>query len=282
MIPSGPVEAGRVLTFSLDSRQHRLAVHAALACVQGCLADLENLSAVVHVAQIFQVSQQGSKKREQGRYRKTGGCAELRQPAGAHQAAQSADGESGCGTTGGANGREGELSCHRPPSLCPPAHHSPSRARRVCQELRCQAKSTRYRLELLGKAARAQGLACAARQGSAQAAARLGEPSRVAACGALAGAVMHGSALGRAGARPACPSRSPYAQPLCPGWADLGTALGRYMHSCAAGRVQNVKSSKSVPPTAGPDRQLRWASVDFSHGYVSGLESSLACCNAMH
>ena len=35
--------------------------------------DLENLSAVSHGAQIFQVSQQGSKKREQGRYRKTGG-----------------------------------------------------------------------------------------------------------------------------------------------------------------------------------------------------------------
>ena len=28
------------------------------------------------------------------------------------------------------------------------------------------------------------------------------------------------------------------------------------MHSCAAGRVQNVKSRKSVSPTAGPDRRF--------------------------
>ena len=62
-----------MLTFFLDSRQHCLVVHAALSCVRGCSADLEKLSAVSHGAQIFQVSQQGSKKREQGRYRKTGG-----------------------------------------------------------------------------------------------------------------------------------------------------------------------------------------------------------------
>ena len=134
----------------------------------------------------------------------TGRRAELRRPAGILQCARSVDAESSCITSGGANGHECELFCHRAPSLCPPAHHSPSRARRVCQELWCRAKSTRFRLELLGKAARARGLMCAARQGSAQAAARLGEPSHVAACGALTVAVVHAWALGRAGARPAC------------------------------------------------------------------------------
>ena len=64
--------------------------------------------------------------------------------------------------------------------------------------------------------------------------------------------LSHGAALGTR-ARPACTSHSPYAQPLSPGyWADLGTALGRYMHACAAGRAQNVKSSKSVPTRTGP------------------------------
>ena len=56
-------------------------------------------------------------------------------------------------------------------------------------------------------------------------AARRAEPRRSLWCSALAGAVMHGSALGRAGARPACPSRSPYAQPLCPG---LGRPRDRF------------------------------------------------------
>ena len=42
-----------------------LAEHAALACVRGCSADLENLSARMSAAQI-QVPQQGSKKRQQG------------------------------------------------------------------------------------------------------------------------------------------------------------------------------------------------------------------------
>ena len=51
-----------MLTFFLDSRQHCLAVHAALSCVRGCSADLENLSAVSHGAQIFQVSQQGARR----------------------------------------------------------------------------------------------------------------------------------------------------------------------------------------------------------------------------
>ena len=60
-----------------------------------------------------------------------------------------------------------------------------SRARRVCQELRWQGKSTRLRLEWLRKASRARGLARAARPGNAQAAARLCEPSRVAAGGAM-------------------------------------------------------------------------------------------------
>ena len=67
--------------------------------------------------------------------------------------------------------------------------------------------------------------------------------------------LSHGAALGSR-ARPACTSHSPYAQPLSPGyWADLGTALGRYMHACAAGRAQNVKSSKSVPTRTGPSHQ---------------------------
>ena len=49
----------------------RLAVPTLLALLRALLRDLENLSAVSHGAQIFQVSQQGSKKREQGRYRMT-------------------------------------------------------------------------------------------------------------------------------------------------------------------------------------------------------------------
>ena len=53
-------------------------------------------------------------------------------------------------------------------------------------------------LKLLGKAAHACGCAFAAREVSSRAAALLGKPSRVAARGALAGAVVHGSALGRA------------------------------------------------------------------------------------
>ena len=45
---------------------------------------------------------------------------------------------------------------------------------------------------------------------------------------AYAAAERHGAAHSRAVARPACPSRSPYAQPLCPRcWAELWTALGR-------------------------------------------------------
>ena len=62
----------------------------------------------------------------------------------------------------------------------------------------------------------------------------LGKPSRVAARGAPAGAVVHGAAPGRAGSRVACPARSPRAQPFgshCLG--ELGTALERYMHAYA-------------------------------------------------
>ena len=48
--------------------QIRLAVHAALACVRDCVADLENLSASIIAAQIFQVRWQESKVLEQGVY----------------------------------------------------------------------------------------------------------------------------------------------------------------------------------------------------------------------
>ena len=50
-------------------------------------------------------------------------------------------------------------------------------------------------LILLVEAASVNGIAATAMFGSAQAAARLGEPSRVAACGAHAAAVVHGAAL---------------------------------------------------------------------------------------
>ena len=68
---------------------------------------------------------------------------------------------------------------------------------------------------------------------SARAAAVLGKPSRVAARGAPAGAVVHGAAPGRAGSRFACPARSPRAQPLCSRClGELGTALERYYSRC--------------------------------------------------
>ena len=70
-----PVEAGpgwRVLTFFLEMRQHRLAVHAVLDDFRLLLPDLENLSASINAAQIFHVWQQESKVIEQGAYRKSG------------------------------------------------------------------------------------------------------------------------------------------------------------------------------------------------------------------
>ena len=145
---------------------------------------------------MFQVRTEESKAFEQGRVPHDGPT--RRAASACRHTSMCAIGryaESSCITSGGANGCEGELFCHRAPSLCPPAHHSPPRARRVCQELRCQGKSTRFRLKLLSKAARVPELACAAPLGSAQAAARLGEPSRVAACGAHTAAVVHGAAL---------------------------------------------------------------------------------------
>ena len=73
---------------------------------------------------------------------------------------------------------------------------------------------------------------------------------------ACAAAVRHEAALGRAVARSACPSRSPYAQPLCPRcWAELGTALGRHMHACAVVIARNVKSREPPPPRRGPSRE---------------------------
>ena len=51
-----------MLTFFLDSRQHCLAVHAALSCVRGCSADLENLSAVSHAALRFSRSRSKARR----------------------------------------------------------------------------------------------------------------------------------------------------------------------------------------------------------------------------
>ena len=51
----------------------RLTVHAVLACVRRCSADLENLRHAPSVPQIFQVRRQESKVLEQGMYRKSGG-----------------------------------------------------------------------------------------------------------------------------------------------------------------------------------------------------------------
>ena len=69
---SGPILRGWVLTFFLEMRQHRLAVHAVLDAFRVLLPHLENLSASINAAQIFQVRQQESKGIEQGAYRKSG------------------------------------------------------------------------------------------------------------------------------------------------------------------------------------------------------------------
>ena len=61
-----------MLTFFLEMRQHRLAVHAVLDSFRVLLPDLENLSASTSVPQIFQVRHQESKVGEQGMYRKSG------------------------------------------------------------------------------------------------------------------------------------------------------------------------------------------------------------------
>ena len=50
-----------MLTFFLEMRQHRLAVHAVLDAFRVLLPDLENLSASIISAQICQVRQQDSK-----------------------------------------------------------------------------------------------------------------------------------------------------------------------------------------------------------------------------
>ena len=55
-----------------NSSQIRLPVHAALACVRGCVADLEKTSESISAAGLFQVRQQESKAGEQGVYRKSG------------------------------------------------------------------------------------------------------------------------------------------------------------------------------------------------------------------
>ena len=68
----GPILRGWVLTFFLEMRQHRLAVHAVLDDFRLLLTDLENLSASINAAQIFHVWQQESKGIEQGMYRKSG------------------------------------------------------------------------------------------------------------------------------------------------------------------------------------------------------------------
>ena len=59
------------LTRIEEKRQHCLAVHAALSCVRGCSADLENLRHARSVPQIFRVSGAASDAREQRVFRKT-------------------------------------------------------------------------------------------------------------------------------------------------------------------------------------------------------------------
>ena len=177
-------------------------------------------------------------------YRKSGECAGLRKAAGQHQAAVSFFGQRGCADLAGDNALLGELARTRLPPLCPSAHRSPSRVRRAAQDC-CvwQGKASSSMLMLLVEAARVHGVAARAanQSGSARAAALLGRPSRVAARGAIAGAVVHGVALGRAVARPACPSRSPRAQPLrshC--WGEPGAAGGRLWDACATVIMRNV------------------------------------------
>ena len=242
------------------SSQIRLAEHAALACVRDCVADLEKTSESISAAGLFQVRQQESKAGEQGMYRKSGECAGLRKAAGQHQAAVSFFGQRGCAVLAGGNALLGELARTRLPPLCPSAHRSPSRVRRDAQDCCGKARLRRRCSCCSWKLPACMGSLLGPQSGSARAAALLGRPSRVAARGAIAGAVVHGVALGRAVARPACPSRSPYTQPLCPGyWAELGTALGRYMHACAAGRVRNVKSRHPPPPRRGPSPMACWS-----------------------
>ena len=125
-----------------------------------------------------------------------------------------------------------------------------------CSGLLWQGKASSSMLMLLVEAAHVHGFAAraAVRQCTSRGTARQAEPRRGSWC-----------YRGRYGAwrssRPSCSSPSmPITQPihtaLCPGYlVKLGTALGRYMHACAAGRVQNVKSSKSVPPRTGPTPQ---------------------------
>ena len=69
----GPRLGGLDLTNGRISCQIRLAEHAALACVRDCVADLENPSASISAAGVFQVRQQESKAGEQAAFRKSGG-----------------------------------------------------------------------------------------------------------------------------------------------------------------------------------------------------------------
>ena len=240
------------------SSQIRLAVHVVLACLRRCSADLEKTSASITVAGLFQVRQQESKGLEQDTYRKSGGGAELRKAAGQHQAAVSFFGQSGCNMPGDAGGAEGELARPRPPPLCTLDHHShPTLA--VClrssggKARRCHRYSYySWKLHVCTGSLRRP------RFGRARAAAQLGKPSRVAARGALAGAVVHGAALGRAGARPARPSRSPRAHPLrsrC--WGEPGAAGGRLWDACATVIMRNVKSRHPPPRRRGPSQEAR-------------------------
>ena len=92
-------------------------------------------------------------------------------------------------------GIAGELTRPRPPPLFTLAHHSPSSARRVPQELLYGGKARRRRRcsYCSWKLRACRGSLLQPWFGSAQAAARLGEPSRVAACRAHAAAVVHGA-----------------------------------------------------------------------------------------
>ena len=228
------------------SSQIRLAVHVVLACLRRCSADLENPSATISAAGGFQVRQQESKGLEQDTYRKSGGGAELRKAAGQHQAAVSFFGQSGCNMPGDAGGAEGELARPRPPPLCTLDHHSPSRARRVPQELRWQGKAVSSILILLVEAARVHGVAATAalRQCTSRGAARQAEPRRGSWC-------SRGRCGAWSGSWPSWSSPSmPITQPTrtAPSVPLLGRARGRWGPSVGCMRdCYNAKRKIATP-----------------------------------
>ena len=140
-------------------------------------------------------SQKGSKALENGRVCKTGGQTELRKAAGMLRAARSFDAERSCVSTGGANGLEGELCRHRPPSLLPSCTSRAIPRSRCCSGLRWQGEVMSFHLKLLVDAAHVHGAIAAGgnRRCRTRGAAWQAEPRRGSWCRAAAG--MHGYML---------------------------------------------------------------------------------------